>query len=176
MNPSKSDGAGNATRTTTEMSKDIQSPGTSRRVASAAAGAAARSSQGLMPESRSERDEEEMVRHDVVKDVLWLSSAAAAMQEERVSLAAATMPEEARKKKRGRPPKATAEGDEKKRGGKWVVWYDEDGNEVDRKVKVGCCVAVARLSAVVQRSDFTTRLAIQLRLRSLARAVDFMHR
>ena len=86
------------------------------------------------------------------------------------------MEEEARKKKRGRPPKATAEGDEKKGGGKWVVWYDEDGNEVDRKVKVGCCVAVARLSAVVQRSDFTTRLAIQLRLRSLARAVDFMHR
>ena len=86
------------------------------------------------------------------------------------------MEEQARKKKRGRPPKARAEGDEKKRGGKWVVWYDEDGNEVDRKVKVGCCVAVARLSAVVQRSDFTTRLAIQLRLRSLARAVDFMHR
>ena len=62
------------------------------------------------------------------------------------------MEEEARKKKRGRPPKATAEGDEKKRGGKWVVWYDVDGNEVDRKVKVGCCVAVARLSAVMQSS------------------------
>ena len=133
-------------------------------MASAAAGAAAQASQGLMPEYRSERDEEKMVRHDVVEDVLWLSSVAAAMQGERVSSGAATMPEEARKKKRGRPPKVTAEGDEKKRGGKWVVWYDEDGNEVDRRVKVGCCVAVARLSAVVQHSDFTTRLAIQLRL------------
>ena len=86
------------------------------------------------------------------------------------------MEEEAPKKKRGRPPKTSAEANGEHRGGKWVLWYDGDGNEVERKVKVGCCVAVARLSAVVQRSDFTTRLAIQLRLRSLARAVDFMHR
>ena len=137
--------------TTNEISEDVQSDGALRKVASAAEGASAQALQGQMPESRRERDEEGKGLKDVVEDVLWVSSAAATMQGE------------APRKKRGRPPKATAEGDEKKLGGKWVVWYDEDGNEVDRRVKVGCCVAVARLSALVQRSDFTTRLAIQLR-------------
>ena len=54
------------------------------------------------------------------------------------------MEEEAPKKKRGRPPKASAEANGEHRGGKWVVWYDGDGNEVERKVKVGCCVSMAR--------------------------------
>jgi hypothetical protein len=114
---------------TTEISEDVQSNGALRKVASAAA---AQALQGLMPESRREREEEGKGLKDVVEDVLWVSSAAAAMQEG------------APKKKRGRPPKASAEANEKKRGGKWVVWYDGDGNEVERKVKVGCCVSMAR--------------------------------